>query len=234
MGIDLGPPHITEDAYIVGVIIDVSGKIVSNINDLTPSQFGKAEIVEEVKQGTESLVYIKGCQNPRAVTLVIRGGTIHVLEETERAIKDGLGDVISALKYGKVVPGGGAVEIELARRLRLFARTVPGREQLAIEEFASALESIPEALAENAGLDPIEIITELKKRHEQGLLGQGLNLFTDKIEDTYAAGIIEPLKVKTQAINSASEVATMILRIDDVLVSKGTLNKNSNPYNALD
>ena len=212
----------------------VSGKIVSNINDLTPSQFGKAEIVEEVKQGTESLVYIKGCQNPRAVTLVIRGGTIHVLEETERAIKDGLGDVISALKYGKVVPGGGAVEIELARRLRLFARTVPGREQLAIEEFASALESIPEALAENAGLDPIEIITELKKRHEQGLLGQGLNLFTDKIEDTYAAGIIEPLKVKTQAINSASEVATMILRIDDVLVSKGTLNKNSNPYNALD
>ncbi|MBS3091285.1 TCP-1/cpn60 chaperonin family protein [Candidatus Pacearchaeota archaeon] len=213
----------------------VNGKIVSNINDISIDQLGRAALVEESKQGNESLTFIKGCQNPRVVTIVIRGGTIHVLDETERAIRDGLGDVISAIKSGKVVPGGGAIEIELARRLRLFAKTVPGKEQLAIEEFASALESIPEALAENAGLDPIETLTELKRRHEQGLSNEGLNLLNDKIEDAFLAGIVEPLKVKTQAINSASEVSTMILRIDDVLVSrnKDTHMERSN-YQGLD
>ena len=160
---------------------------------------------------------------------------MHVIDEIERAIKDGLGDVISAVRSGKVVAGGGAIEIELAKRLRLYARTLGGREQLAVEEFANSLESIPETLAENAGLDPIDAITELKKRHESGEIHSGLNLFNDKIENTFNAGIIEPLKVKLQAIESASEVAQMILRIDDVLVSKGSSAKISqNPYEGMD
>jgi archaeal chaperonin len=195
------------------------GKIISNLNDLIPSVFGKAEIVEEIKMGDERLTYVRGCENPRSVTIVLRGGTGHVIDEIERAVKDGLGDVVAAVKSGRVVAGGGAVEMEISGRLRAYARTLSGREQLAVEEFANALEAVPEALAENAGLDPIDILTELKKRHQSALYNHGLNLFRNEIEDTFAAGIIEPLKVKTQAIRSASEVATMILRIDDVLIS---------------
>lgn len=212
-----------------------SGKVISSINDINSSQFGVAGSVEEVKMGDESLIYIKECKNPRAVTIVVRGGTDHVIDEIERAIKDGLGDVASAVKSGKIVAGGGAVEIELAKRLRAYAKTLGGREQLAIDEFAHSLESIPETLAENAGLDPIDTITELKQRHESGMQNHGLNLFVNKIEDTIASGIIEPLKVKTQAISSASEVAMMILRIDDVLISKGSGVKQTNPgYEGLD
>ena len=213
-----------------------SGKIVSNLNDINQNLFGRAEVVEEVKNGPDSLTYIRGCSNPRAVTIVVRGGTSHVIDEIERAIKDGLGDVASAVKSGKVVAGGGAVEMELSKHLRTFAKTLGGKEQLAIDEFANSLESIPETLAENAGMDPIEIVTELKRRHETGLSSQGLNLFTNKIEDTLAAGIIEPVKVKSQAISSASEVAMMILRIDDILVSKGSSKGKlpSNPYEGMD
>lgn len=213
-----------------------SGKVISGINELEDGVFGKAGIVEEVKIGGDSLIYVKKCENPKAVTIIIHGSTNHVLDEVERAIKDGMGDVAAAVKGRKVVAGGGAVEIELSRRLREFSRTLGGREQLAVEEFANALETIPETLAENAGLDPINVLTELKKRHESGMIKEGLNLFNDKIEDCFAAGIVEPLKVKTQAISSASEVATMILRIDDVLISSGG-NKNSamsNPYAGMD
>ena len=124
-----------------------------------------------------------------------------------------------AVKFGKIVCGGGAVEIELAGRLKRFSRTLSGREQLVVEEFANSLDSIPETLAENAGLDSINILTELKKRYEQGNSRDGLNLFNGKIEDVYNIGIVEPLKVKTQAIMSATEVATLILRVDDVLIS---------------
>jgi archaeal chaperonin len=151
----------------------------------------------------------------------VRGGTEHVIAEIERAIMDGLGDVACALKSGLIVAGGGAVEIELAKRLRQFCQTLSGREQLAVEEFAAALEFIPITLAENAGLDPIEIITELKSRHDAGEEFAGLNLFTNKVEDVIKAKIIEPLKIKKQAISSATEVATMILRIDDVIASNG-------------
>ncbi len=196
-----------------------NGKIISNIADINAEQFGKAEIVEEIKKAENSLIYVRGCTNPKAVTIIIRGGTSHVIDEIERAVKDGMGDVIASIKIGKVVAGGGAVEMELSRRLRMYSKTLSGKEQLAVEEFANALESIPEALAENAGLDPIDIITELKKRHEAGLFYHGLNLFRNEIGDTFSNGIIEPLKVKTQAILSASEVAMMILRIDDVLIS---------------
>ncbi|HLC78581.1 MAG TPA: thermosome subunit alpha [Candidatus Nanoarchaeia archaeon] len=198
-----------------------AGKLVSNLSELTPFELGDAQIVEEVKHGGETFTHIRGCQNPKALTIMIHGGTSHVIDEIERALKDGLGDVICSLKSGLIVPGGGAVEIELAKRLREFSQGLSGREQLAVEEFASALEFIPATLAENAGLDPIDVLTELKSRHDSGEKNAGLNLFTNKIENSLEAMIIEPLKIKTQAINSASEVAIMILRIDDVIASSG-------------
>jgi thermosome len=204
-----------------------SAKIISNINDISQQQLGSAKRIDEIKHGDSNYTYITGCENPRAVTIMIRGGTSHVIDETERAIKDGLGDVSTAIKSGKVVAGGGAVEIELARRLRQFSQGISGREQLALEEFAKSIESIPETLAENAGLDPIEIITQLKKAHDSAFTNYGLNLFNERIEDTFQAGIIEPLKVKTQAISSATDLATMILRIDDVLISKPKQEKES-------
>jgi len=196
-------------------------KIVSNINELTPFETGNAQIVEEIKHGSDAMTYIRGCQNPKALTILIHGGTEHVIDEVERAIKDGLGDVSCVLQSELVVPGGGAVEMELARRLREFSNGLFGREQLAVEEFASALEFIPITLAENAGLDPIDVITELKSRHDSGERNAGLNLFKNKVENMLEAQIIEPLKIKSQAISSASEVANMILRIDDVIASTG-------------
>jgi len=197
------------------------GKIVSNLNELSFSELGDAETVEEIKHGNDSFTYVRGCKNPKAVTILIHGGTEHVIDEIERAIKDGLGVVSSSLKTRMIVPGGGAIEVELAQRLRHFGQSLSGREQLAVEEFASALESIPATLAENAGLDPIDVLTELKSKHDSGERNAGLNLFTNKIEDVLEAKIIEPYKIKTQAINSASEVANMILRIDDVIASSG-------------
>lgn len=196
-----------------------SGKIVSNLHELSSAELGMAETVKEVKHGDDTLTYIEGCRNPKALTILIHGGTSHVIDEIERAIKDGLGDVVSSLKSGLIVPGGGAIEIEIARRLRMYGQSLKGREQLAIEEFASALEFIPTTLAENAGMDPIDILTELKAKHDAGDMNAGLNLFTNKVEDVLRARIIEPYKIKSQAINSASEVAIMILRIDDVIAS---------------
>ena len=197
------------------------GKIVSNLEELNLSELGNAEIVEEIKHGEDSLTYIKGCQNPKALTILIHGGTDNVIDEIERAIRDGLGVVASSLKTGLVVPGGGAIEIELAKRLKDFGQTLSGREQLAVEEFVSSLEFIPATLAENAGIDPIDVLTELKSRHDSGERNTGLNLFNNKIENVLEAKIIEPLKIKTQAINSATDVAIMILRIDDVIASSG-------------
>ena len=198
------------------------GKIVSNFNELTGSELGNAETVEEIKHGEDTLTYVRGCRNPKALTILIHGGTGHVIDEIERALKDGLGDVICSLKSGLVVPGGGSIEIELAKRLREFSQGLSGREQLAVEEFASALEFIPITLAENAGIDPIDALTELKSRHDSGERNAGLNLFNNKVEDVLEARIIEPLKIKTQAINSATDVAIMILRIDDVIASSGS------------
>jgi thermosome len=198
-----------------------AGKIVSNLNELTPFEIGNADTVEEVKHGEDTLTYIRGCRNPKALTILIHGGSEHVIDEVKRAIKDGLGDVSCALQSGLIVPGGGAIETELARRLREFSQGLSGREQLAVEEFASALEFIPITLAENAGLDPIDTLTELKSRHDSGEKNTGLNLFTNRIENVLEARIIEPLKIKSQAINSASDVSIMILRIDDVISAQG-------------
>lgn len=195
------------------------GHIISNLAELSQSELGKARVVREVMHGTEKMTYVEGCENPKAVSILIRGGTEHVIDEVERAIKDGLGDISSVLRYGKIVAGAGAVEIELAKRLKEFSNKLSGREQLAVEEFAKALECIPSTLAENAGLDPIDIITELKARHDKGEKYAGINLLTNRIENALEAGVVEPLKTKLQAISSASEVAMMILRIDDVLAA---------------
>ncbi len=206
-------------------------KIVSKLSELTSEDLGFAQTVEEKKDSEYGLTYITGCQNPKALTILIKGGTDHVIDEIERAIRDAMGDVAAILKDSKVVAGGGAIEIELSKQLKQFAQSLRGREQLAVEEFANALEFIPTTLAENAGLDPIDVLTELISAHDAGQERAGLNLFTNQIEDTFFHGIIEPLKVKTQALQSATEVSTMILRIDDVIAARqkhGNSLKNSN------
>jgi thermosome len=204
------------------------GKIVSNLNDLTQFELGSAESVENVKRGDDAFTYIRGCKNPKAVTILIHGGSEHVMDEIERAMQDGLGDVSCVLKSGLIVPGGGAIEMELSRRLKNFGQTLSGRERLAVEEFANALEFIPVTLAENAGMDPIDVLTELRARHDSGDKNAGLNLFENKIADVLQAKIIEPYSIKSQEIHSATEVANMILRIDDVIASrpdkKGKMN----------
>ena len=203
-------------------------KIVSNLNEVDSFQLGESEKVMEVLHGEEKMTYVVGCKNPKAVSILIHGGTTHVIDEIERALKDGLGDLVCSLQSGLVVAGGGAIEIELSKRLYEFSQTLSGREQLAVQEFASAFECIPITLAENAGLDPIDVLTELKARHDAGERTAGLNLFTNKVENVLDARIIEPLKIKTQAINSSVDVAIMILRIDDVIASKQDKNGSMN------
>jgi len=209
------------------------GKIISNLNEITSFDLGEANEVEEVKTSGDVMTYIRGCKNPKAVTILIHGGTSHVTDEIERALMDGLGDVASALETKMVVPGGGAIEIELSKKLRKFGNTLRGRERIAVFEFANALEFIPATLIENAGLDPIDYLTELKRRHETGDKNAGINLFTNKIENVLAAKIIEPFKIKSQAINSATDVATMILRIDDVIAAKANPKGNMNSMGSM-
>jgi thermosome len=211
-------------------------RIVSNLDDLTEKDLGYAELVEERKIAGEAMTFVTGCKNPKAVTILVRGSTEHVVDEIDRNVEDGIGALISALESGKIVPGAGAIEEELAKRIREFAEKFSGREQLAIQEFANALEIIPRTLAENAGLDPIDILVELRAAHEQGKTTYGVDVFTGKIVDALKAGIIEPLKVKSQAIKSAAEAAEMILRIDDVIAAsklgkeeKGKEKKSETP-----
>jgi len=194
-------------------------KIVSSLKDLSKEDLGYAGLVEEIKIGDEEMTFVRECKNPKAVTLLIRGGTKHVVDEVERAVKDALGDIVAALKVGKVVAGGGATEVEVSRELRKFANKMSGREQLAILAFADAFEIIPRTLAENAGLDPIDKLTELKAEHDKGMKWAGLDVFKGKVVDSWKEGVIEPLKIKTQATKSASEVAELILRIDDVIAA---------------
>lgn len=192
-------------------------KVVTNLDDLNTNDLGKAGLIEEKKIGDEEIIFVTGCKNPKSVTVLVRGGTEHIVAEVKRAMTDAIGDVASALRNGKVVGGAGSPEIEVARKLRRFANSLSGREQLAVQSFANALEIIPRTLAENAGLDPINVLTDLKAAHDQKKIWAGINVFTGKTVDAWNAGVIEPLQIKTQAISSASEVAEMILRIDDVI-----------------
>ena len=193
--------------------------IITNLNDLTQKELGFASKVEEIKVGDEQMTYITGSKKAKALTILIRGGSSHVVDEVERAVKDALGDLAASVKVGKVVAGAGAIEMELSLAIRKFSNSLSGREQLAVLAFADAIEVIPRTLAENAGLDPIDSLTALKAAHEKGKKWSGLDVFTGDVVDCLDKGIIEPLKIKTQAIKSASEVAELILRIDDVLAS---------------
>jgi thermosome len=204
------------------------GRIVSNLDDLSPEDLGFAKTVEERKIGGEAMTFIRDCKDPKAVTILVRGSTEHIVDEVDRSVEDAIGSVSSAVEVGKIVPGAGAPEEEVAKRLRKFAEKFSGREQLAILAFADALEVIPRSLAENAGLDPIDTLVELRASHEQGKETFGVEIFNGKVSDALTAGVIEPLKVKTQAIKSASEAAEMILRIDDI-ISASKLGKGGMP-----
>jgi chaperonin GroEL (HSP60 family) len=197
-------------------------KILVSTKDLSSEALGEAKLVEEVKIGEDKLIYVRECKDPRAVTIVLRGGSEHVVDEAERSLHDGLCVVRNAVEDGKIVAGGGASEAETAKELKSYATTVGGREQLAIEVFAEAVESIPMKLAENAGLDPIDIMVDLRSKHESPEnLWTGVDAISGKVEDMLKQNVVEPLRTKQQVIHSATEAACMILRIDDVVSSKG-------------
>ncbi len=194
-------------------------KVVTNLNDLSANDLGYAQLVEERKIGDNKMTFIEGCKNPLAVTILIRGGTERIVEEAERSLHDALCVVGDVIEEPKILAGGGAPEMELSKVLKDYAESLPGREQLAVMQFAEALEVIPTTLAENAGLDPIDIITELRAQHEKGKTWAGVDVDTGKVGDMEKAGVFEPIVVKKQIIKSCSEAATLILKIDDVIAS---------------
>ncbi|MDV7350631.1 thermosome subunit alpha [Halorubrum distributum] len=195
------------------------GRVVSNLDDIETDDLGFAGSVAQKDIGGDERIFVEDVEEAKSVTLILRGGTEHVVDEVERAIDDSLGVVRTTLLDGQVLPGGGAPEAELALQLRDFADSVGGREQLAVEAFADALEVVPRTLAENAGLDPIDSLVDLRSRHDGGEFGAGLDAYTGDVIDMEAEGVVEPLRVKTQAIESATEAAVMILRIDDVIAA---------------
>ena len=197
------------------------GEIVASIKNLKTDVLGKAKTVEETKIGDDKLLYVRECKNPKAVTIVVRGGTDHVIDEAERSLHDALCVVRNVVEDGKIVAGGGSSEAEIARKLREYAVKVGGREQLAVEAFAEAVEIIPLTLAENAGLDPIDIMVALRAKHESEQTPYfGVDVFSGRIKDMIELKVVEPLRVKQQALKSATEAANMILKIDDLIASK--------------
>ncbi len=195
--------------------------VATNLDELTKDYLGKAGIVEEVRIADDKLLYVRDCKDPKAVSIVIRGGTEHVVDEADRALHDALSVVRNVIEDNTYVAGGGSVEAEIAKRLETYATQIGGREQLAIEAFAEALRVIPRTLAENGGHDPIDIIADLNKDHSKATgIWYGVDVFKGKSVDMLKAGVIEPSRVKLQAIRAASETAQMILRIDDVIAAK--------------
>ncbi|MCD6525289.1 MAG: TCP-1/cpn60 chaperonin family protein [Thermococcus sp.] len=194
-------------------------KIVTNVRDLTAEDLGEAELVEQRKVAGENMIFVEGCKNPKAVTILIRGGTEHVVDEVERALEDAVKVVKDIVEDGKIVAAGGAPEIELAIKLDEYAKEVGGKEQLAIENFAEALKVIPRTLAENAGLDPIETLVKVIAAHKEKGPTIGIDVFEGEPADMMERGVIAPVRVTKQAIKSASEAAIMILRIDDVIAA---------------
>jgi thermosome len=193
--------------------------IVNTIDAITPKDLGTAGLVEERKVSDDEMIYVSKCKDPKAVSIIVKGGTEHVVDELERAIHDALMVVSVVVEGKKIVAGGGAPETELSLQLRKYASQEGGRVQLAIEAFAGALEVIPRSLAENAGLDAIDMLVAIRAAHEAGKKNFGLDVYQGKPVDMLKAGVVEPLRVKTQAISSAAEAAVMILRIDDVIAS---------------
>ena len=208
-------------------------KVVATLDELSEDSLGFAGAVKIEKMAGENLAIIEECKNPKAVTILVRGGTEHVTAEIQRAIDDSLGDLKSVIEdNGAIVAGGGATELEVAKNLRDYAAELGGREQLAVNAFADSLEIVPKTLAENAGMDPIDILVELRAEHQKGKKWAGVNLldvYKPKVSDMYVEGVIEPLRTKKQAIKSASEVAVMILRIDDIIAAGKSANQTPPP-----
>jgi thermosome len=195
------------------------GKVVTNLEELTEGDLGYAGLVEERKIGDDKMIFIEGCKDPRSVAILIRGGTERFVDEVERSVHDALCVVRDVVQEPKIVAGGGSPEMEIARALKDYAQSLPGREQLAVQRFSEAIQIVPLTLGENAGLDPIDISSELTARHEKGEKWAGVDVFEGKIRDMKQLKVYEPLAVKKQIIKSATEAATMILRIDDVISS---------------
>lgn len=196
--------------------------IASSIDELSAQDLGTAALVEQNKIGDDYLTFVTGCKNPKAVSVLIRGGTEHVVDEIERSITDSIHVVAAAVEDGKYVTGGGSAAAEIALNLREYASKVGGRQQLAIERFANALEEIPRALSENAGLDAIDILIKIRNEHAAGKKTAGVNVYSGEVSDMEKLGVIEPIRVGKQAIDAATEAAVMILRIDDVIATKGS------------
>ncbi len=196
------------------------GRIINNLDDLKAKDLGEAGLVEERKIGNDKMVFIEKCKDPRSVSVLIRAGIEKMIDEAERAIHDALSVVADVIEHNRVVAGGGAAEAEIAKELRDYAASVGGREQLAIEAFADAVEAIPKTLAENAGLNTIDILVALRSAHQKKKgVTMGVNVFSGGVTNMLAEGVIEPVRVKQQALKSAAEVASMILRIDDVIAA---------------
>jgi len=195
------------------------GKIVSRLDDISPADLGYAALVEERRIGDDKMTFIEGCKNPKAVTILIRGGTERLNAEAERSIHDALCVIRDLILEPRIVAGGSAPELEMANALKKYAETLPGREQLAVRIFAEALESITITLSENAGLDPIDILSDLRSRHEKGETWAGIEVIEGKVQDMSKVGVFEPVTVKKQIIKSANEAASMILKIDDIISS---------------
>ncbi len=194
--------------------------ILSDLDEIKPEDLGEAGKVEERKIGEDKMVFITDCKEAKAVSILVRGGTEHVVDEIERGLKDALSVIAVAIEDGKMITGGGSAATEIALGLRDYAATVGGREQLAIEKFADAVEVVPRALATNAGIDPIDILIKLRKAHSEGKKYHGVDVFKGDIADMRENNVLEPLRVGVQAIKSATEAAIMILRIDDIIAAK--------------
>ncbi len=207
--------------------------IVSSIEELSKADIGEAGLVEEQKIAGEEMIFVRECKDPKSVSILVRGGTEHVVDEAKRAMDDAVLGVISAVEVGKLVSGGGSIEIELSRKLREYAETVGGREQLAINAFAEAVEIIPRTLAESTGKDAIDMLVNLRSQHEKGNSHYGIDVMKGELADMKKAGVLEPLKIKTQAIKSASEASEMILRIDDVITSKTSGAPSGSPMGGM-
>ncbi len=197
----------------------IGGRIVTNIHELSADDLGAAGLVEERKIAKDEMIFVEDCKYPKSVTIFLRAGTSHVAEDLERSMHDAVSVAAAVYQYKRVVLGGGAIEAELSKRLSEFAGSVSGREQLAVKAFAEALEVIPRTLAENAGLDPIDILVKLREKHSKDGSSFGLDVLSGEVVDMTKTGVLEPMKVKEQAIKSASEAAVMILRIDDIIAA---------------
>jgi len=206
------------------------GKIVTSLDDMNEKDLGYAGLVEERKISGEQMLFVEKCKNAKSVTIFVRGGTTQVVDEVERSLMDAIGAISSAIETGYYNYGGGAIEVDLANGLRTFATDVGGREQLAVQMFADALEVIPTTLAENAGMDPIDILMQLRNKHKtKDGTAYGVDIFRNTIGDMNKQGVFEPLKVKQQAILSAAEAAEIILRIDDMIGSKAKSGAGGTP-----